>query len=502
MKPIDKTRMAELVGLLRDELITDAQFQELNTMLESGKEARRLYRICHQMHEHLEQGVSATTSKAKRSTISFPKQLAAIAAILIVGLSVGLLTHFTQQADDMLATVVEANDIEWESAPHNIDATLSPTTLCFKSGSLRLAFKHGVVAAIEGPADLDLHSMHEVYLRRGQIVTYVPEGAENFVVRTPQANFVDRGTEFGVRVGDDGQSVLNVFDGHVEIQSDTKPTRNVLAGMAFGVDQSGTAKAQALEEHGFDRGRRLLRESRRMSCDFSQVTDFPGTAEAGWTSPWIINTRYTQLDKTTSGLQHTNPLGPDTGAYLAAHTKPNQKPYTILSLGRRFANNRDFRIDKPYTIECQLRIDSDPNDLAIIKLLDNMERSDLDPEVDTWWCRTEKRGEQIAWRVYNGMDESRFQELPIVQGGVYRFLFEINPIRKRWRLTISDGQHTIRSQNHREMPLLIRNQPPASSGAFNIILEGRDGTELGCSIDTLRIQNQPVLRNPSRNKKK
>src|SRR5436309_2937317 len=67
-----------------------------------------------------------------------------------------------------------------------------------------------------GQADVDLVAIDRVFCRRGKLRARVPEGAEGFVIASPESAVVDRGTEFAVNVDADGRSRVFVFEGLAE----------------------------------------------------------------------------------------------------------------------------------------------------------------------------------------------------------------------------------------------------------------------------------------------
>jgi len=53
------------------------------------------------------------------------------------------------------------------------------------------------------------------YLQAGRAVVHVPEAASGFVLETRDANVLDVGTEFGVKVGPDPGTEVQVYQGSV-----------------------------------------------------------------------------------------------------------------------------------------------------------------------------------------------------------------------------------------------------------------------------------------------
>ncbi len=116
------------------------------------------------------------------------------------------------------AVVVQLAAAEWGPGQRPAEGELlAAGRLVLRSGRITLGLLSGVTLTLEGPADLELMSIDRVHCRRGKLRTYVPRGAEGFVVTTPGSAVVDLGTEFGVNVADDGKTRVMVFKGEAEV---------------------------------------------------------------------------------------------------------------------------------------------------------------------------------------------------------------------------------------------------------------------------------------------
>ena len=83
---------------------------------------------------------------------------------------------------------------------------------------------------------------------------------------TPSADVVDLGTEFGVRVGDSGDSEVQVFEGSVELQDKGNlrgagPKYQLVVGQGMRVDRSGTSRAIDVDPESFVGVKELERRS-------------------------------------------------------------------------------------------------------------------------------------------------------------------------------------------------------------------------------------------------
>jgi hypothetical protein len=84
-----------------------------------------------------------------------------------------------------------------------------------KSGMAKVTFECGAEVVLQGPCDFEIQSQMKGYLYSGKITANVPHRAFSFAILSPQVDFVDLGTAFGVNVGDGGKTELHVFEGEV-----------------------------------------------------------------------------------------------------------------------------------------------------------------------------------------------------------------------------------------------------------------------------------------------
>lgn len=99
----------------------------------------------------------------------------------------------------------------------------SGSVLELVEGLAEIQYSSGVHVTLQGPATFELSSAEAGTLHAGQLVATVPRPGSGFVVRTPSLAIVDRGTQFGVRVNDDGKTEVHVFQGEVETRTQGTP---------------------------------------------------------------------------------------------------------------------------------------------------------------------------------------------------------------------------------------------------------------------------------------
>ncbi|HSI61666.1 MAG TPA: LamG-like jellyroll fold domain-containing protein, partial [Candidatus Saccharimonadia bacterium] len=75
----------------------------------------------------------------------------------------------------------------------------------------------GASVTLEGRSELEIVSVNEAKCAHGQMRVHVPPHARGFKLTTPDAEVVDLGTEFGLKVSETGRAEVHVFDGEVEV---------------------------------------------------------------------------------------------------------------------------------------------------------------------------------------------------------------------------------------------------------------------------------------------
>ncbi|UUO05066.1 LamG domain-containing protein [Blastopirellula sp. J2-11] len=119
----------------------------------------------------------------------------------------------------------------------HIGQGLSSQQLSVKSGLLQLDFLNGVTVVVEGTVELELVSQTRCKLLCGQARVYADSLEDGFALETDEATFIDRGTEFGVRVVPGKQAEVHVFDGQVDVlpRNGDPATRSVTTGRAMSI---------------------------------------------------------------------------------------------------------------------------------------------------------------------------------------------------------------------------------------------------------------------------
>lgn len=122
------------------------------------------------------------------------------------------------QVDSFVALLVDEVGAEFAPNRGPDGVRLGPGAYELWKGVVHLRFAHGADVVLAGPARFDVTDTQHIHLLDGKIRVTAPPTARGFTVATRAANFVDLGTEFGLRVQRDrGASDLYVFDGQVNV---------------------------------------------------------------------------------------------------------------------------------------------------------------------------------------------------------------------------------------------------------------------------------------------
>lgn len=138
------------------------------------------------------------------------------AAGVVLLLSLGSWATFQWRS---VATVARTESATWSGEPCEVGGGLRRgQSVSLKKGLVEVKFRNGAVVVVEGPAEFEIRSKTEAFLHRGRAVARVPEQARGFVIDSPRGRLVDLGTEFGIAVGETGETEVHVLEGRVEAE--------------------------------------------------------------------------------------------------------------------------------------------------------------------------------------------------------------------------------------------------------------------------------------------
>ncbi|HSI37425.1 MAG TPA: FecR domain-containing protein, partial [Tepidisphaeraceae bacterium] len=113
-----------------------------------------------------------------------------------------------------------AQDARWAAGAEPGAGMTAGRVLRLEGGLAELRLRSGATLLLQAPATAELRGDNAVRLTAGRMTAHVPPSATGFEVIVPAGRIVDRGTEFGVAVADDGGAAdIVVFAGRVEVSA-------------------------------------------------------------------------------------------------------------------------------------------------------------------------------------------------------------------------------------------------------------------------------------------
>lgn len=219
---------------------TAEDVEVLNELLAKDERLRKLYRFRVALEggyreaairgESLEPVVDASSAKteakqsSRKSFLSGFAVAASLAAVALFAATRGSLSDretLTSRASaasvKSVARLVASVDADWRDIEPMPGALLEAGRFRLDAGTVDLEFNRGARVTLQGPSVFELKGADLLHVSSGNLVAKIPEEAIGFTVATDEADVVDLGTEFGLRVGDGGQTEVHVIKGLVEV---------------------------------------------------------------------------------------------------------------------------------------------------------------------------------------------------------------------------------------------------------------------------------------------
>jgi ferric-dicitrate binding protein FerR (iron transport regulator) len=224
----DKNRLLELIAGVLEGDLTEADRVSLNSILRESPDARQVYLQHTHLHTRLHldytagqvtdfmPGATSPKKSSRFSGIQFTIMAAAACLVLMA-----LFSLLRPSGTNAFATLEQAKSVRWGSSdlPTTEGARLGGGTLRVAEGLVTLRFDSGAEITLEAPAELTLVDEMHCILLSGAAVTYVPDSAVGFRVKTPYADVVDFGTRFSVIVNSiTNKTYTEVYEGLVEVE--------------------------------------------------------------------------------------------------------------------------------------------------------------------------------------------------------------------------------------------------------------------------------------------
>ncbi len=229
-------RVLELSERARDGQLAEGETAELEDLLRESPHWRRLFAEAMVQHAELRHDPSLLGDLEKSQVPGIRRGGVALialaaAACFMIGCFLLLKRTAADTSPPAIATLVKATGCKWaaSSLPTVEGSRVPAGTYELVEGLATLRFDSGAEVVLEAPVTLELIDAMACRLLRGTIMSDIPPSAIGFVVDTQTARVVDYGTRFGVSAGENGEYMVQVLEGRVEVEG-TDEHHNIRAG--------------------------------------------------------------------------------------------------------------------------------------------------------------------------------------------------------------------------------------------------------------------------------
>jgi hypothetical protein len=199
----------------------EASRQAVTRKAEAEKAAAKAFKEFQEQERRRQEKLAYKRYKARQRKLIFG--ITSLAASLIFIASAWIIHYksttsvISPLASTIIASVSDSYDARWGDPELSTQAgtELIAGSLHLTKGFVEITFGKGTKIILEAPAKIELEDTNHLLLREGRLSAKAPPEASGFTVDSPNASFMDIGTEFGVNVSENGQSELQVFQGEV-----------------------------------------------------------------------------------------------------------------------------------------------------------------------------------------------------------------------------------------------------------------------------------------------
>ncbi|MEN6306455.1 MAG: FecR domain-containing protein [Anaerohalosphaeraceae bacterium] len=252
----DDSSVSKDTWLSNEKSFAESQFWGILAAHEKAAEAIELTKEEPQQ-ELIQQVVYASREKPKVSK-SIIFTLISVAAVLLILI---MYVNFFP-ASRTIATLTEMVHAQWADSdwPMEIGSRFSQEEMRYlKQGVIKIVFDSGAEVVLEAPAVIKLQGNDRMAIYSGRLYAFVPMQATGFIVDTPSARITDLGTEFGVDVDVADMVRAEVYKGRVAMHagSDSAASKEWVIGIGQAglVNRSGQLSVTefSLQNRGFIR---------------------------------------------------------------------------------------------------------------------------------------------------------------------------------------------------------------------------------------------------------
>lgn len=225
-------RQLDLINAYCSGSISDTEFSELESLLRSDPTFRKVFLEYRGLDSALRTALDSgalgnplINEVEKKPNTTF-WTIANLAALVLVSMGVWYMlssdfapVQIEERQDDGVAVYMRGLNVEFNGVSYSEGDTVPPGLLKLSQGYVELEFYSGASVVLEGPAELEIQSRHGGVLHKGKLRALVPDHAHGFTITSKDVQLVDLGTSFGMSVGKDAGTEVQVFDGKVELFS-------------------------------------------------------------------------------------------------------------------------------------------------------------------------------------------------------------------------------------------------------------------------------------------
>ncbi len=396
----DLSELRGLLDALCEETITAEQMRRLEEILHQHPEAEAYYVQYLSQYADLARHFTATAAQMRRRLAVAEKAGETPAprkrrrrstwllagALALTGLAAALLIALllpkhhknphpsvtTEAVDNSVAVLLQSHDAVWDKSdlPMRPGTPLSPGWLHLKSGVAHIEFYSGATVILQGPADFQLIGRNEAYCSRGSLRATVPSQAQGFTIGSPKLDLVDRGTEFGLRVGADDKTEVHVFRGKVDLydgpQRIAGAHRELTSGKGIRLDGPGKVSMIPTDSAAFETAEGLA--SRATALLHRRQQEWQKSCDE-WRRDPTLKVFYTfrQQEESWSRMlpdlapgRHPTQDGAIVGCTWTAGRWPGKEALEFKRVSNRVRLNIPGEFDS-LTLATWVRIDSLPN---------------------------------------------------------------------------------------------------------------------------------------------
>jgi hypothetical protein len=124
---------------------------------------------------------------------------------------------------DYVAQISAVKDCKWSSSsvpPTDSEQLQIGRHLELDDGIVQITYSNHATVVLKGPASYTVDTPNSGYLSRGKLTARADtQESRQFTILTPNARFIDLGTEFGVKTDPKGRAEIAVFKGKVQAEA-------------------------------------------------------------------------------------------------------------------------------------------------------------------------------------------------------------------------------------------------------------------------------------------